>query len=154
MKRLMIIVCSIMVMAGAYANSNICRKSNTVVILMSKSTNGSGSATVDAAAKTWSVPFSYATLSVGSRTLNVISGNAACNGLTGTANTVDSSVRTTSADVGVNCWCEMMLPAHSYWTYVQQFNSDAACDAGCATACANAISTSQSFRTGIFGGIW
>lgn len=153
MKRLFVIMCSMMVISGAFATANICRKNNTVVILMSKSTNGT-SRTYNETDKTWSVTFDYTTLSVGNRTLNTISGNAACNELTHTPDTADTSVMTTNSDTGQYCWCEMMLPAHSYWTYAYDFSTDSACAAGCAQKCADKVKDSQTFRTGMFSAIW
>ena len=153
MKRLIFFVCSVILITSAFADTDICRKRNTAVILLSKSTDGT-SMTSDASDKTWSVTFNYTTLSVQSRTLTTVSGVAACNGVSGTANTSNTALFTTTSDEGVNCWCEMWVPAHSYWTFTQTYGSNALCASNCASNCANLVKTSTAFRTGIYGSIW
>ena len=153
MKRLIFFVCSVILITSAFADTDICRKRNTAVILLSKSTDGT-SMTSDASDKTWSVTFNYTTLSVQSRTLTTVSGNAACNGVSGTANTSNTALFTTTSDEGVNCWCEMWVPAHSYWTFTQTYASNAACASSCASNCATLVKTSTAFRTGMFNSIW
>jgi len=153
MKRLIFVICSMVVIVSAFADTNICRKRNTVVILLSKSTDGS-TMTSNASDKTWSVSFNYTTLSVQSRSSQNISGDAACNAISGTANTANTGLFTTTSDEGSNCWCEMLSPAHSYWIFAQAFASDAACASGCASQCATLVKTSSTFRTGMFGSIW
>lgn len=153
MKRLVFFICSVLVITTAFADTNICRKRNTAVILLSKSTDGT-SMSSDASDKTWSVTFNYTTLSVQSRTSTSVSGDAACNEISGTANTANTALFTTTSDEGTHCWCEMWAPAHSYWTFSETFSTAAACASGCAASCANAVKTSTAFRTGMFGAIW
>ena len=153
MKHLIYILCGMMTMTTAFADTDICRKRNTAVILLSKSTDGT-SMTSDASARTWSVTFDYTTLSVLNNTSQTISGIAACNEISGTANTANTALFTTTSDEGSNCWCEMWAPAHSYWTFTQTYQSDAACASGCAADCANMVKTSTAFRTGMFSAIW
>lgn len=153
MKRLIFILCSIFTITVAFADTNICRKHNAAVILLKRSTDGQ-SATSDASAKTWSVTFNYTTLAAASRNVSTITGEAACNSISGTANTANTALYTTTSDVGVNCWCEMLTPAHSYWTFTQAYASEAACASGCASNCATLVNTSTAFRTGLFNSIW
>lgn len=153
MKRLIFLVCSMVLMASAFADTDICRKRGTFVALLSKSTDGS-SMTSNASDKTWSVTFNYTTMAVGSRSATAVSGVAACNEIAGSANTANTALFTTASDEGTHCWCEMWVPAHSYWTYAQSYGSNAACASGCAGECANLVKTSTAFRTGLYGSIW
>ena len=153
MKKIIFALCSVILIASAFADTDICRKRNTAVILLSKSTDGTTMSS-DASDMSWSVTFNYTTLSVQSRTLTTVSGDAACNEISGTANTANTALFTTTNDEGTNCWCEMWVPAHSDWTFAQTFASNAACASGCAAACATAIKTSTAFRTGVFESIW
>ena len=153
MKRFIITLCSIILVTAAFADTDICRKRNTFVALLSKSADGA-SMTSSASDKTWSVTFNYTTLSVQSRSTQTVSGVAACNSVSGTANTANTALYTSTSDQGVNCWCEMWMPVHSYWTYTQSYASNAACASACAGNCANLVKTSTTFRTGIYGAIW
>lgn len=153
MKRIVIFLCCLGLIVPVFADTNICRKTNTAIILLSRSTDGT-SMSSNATDHTWSVTFNYTTLSAGSNTLNTMSGLSACNSISGTANTANTALVTTISDVGVNCWCEMWIPAHSYWTFSQTYASESACASGCPSACATAVKTSSLFRTGMFGAIW
>ena len=153
MKRIITTLFAMIITISAIADTDVCRKRNTAVILLSKSTNGT-SMTSDASAHTWSVEFNYITMSVQSRTLTTVSGISACNEISGTANTANTALFTTTSDEGTNCWCEMWAPAHSYWTFTQTYASNSACASGCAADCANLVKTSSAFRSGMFGAIW
>ena len=153
MKHLIMLVCSMFVIVAAIADMDVCRKTGTAVILLSKSTDGQ-TMTSDSSNKTWSVTFNYTTLSVGARSETTMSGDAACNAISGTANTANTALIASVQDAGVNCWCEMWIPAHSYWTFAQAFASEAACASGCASQCATLVKTSSTFRTGMFSAIW
>lgn len=153
MKRSLIYICLAMMTITSYAAPDICKKRNTAVILLSKSTNGT-TATSDAATKTWSVTYGYTTLDVLSNQTNTISGNAACNEISGTVNVANTGLFTTSSDEGLYCWCEMMTPAHSYWTFAYTYGSNSDCASGCAGKCADLMKTSTAFRTGVFESIW
>ena len=153
MKRILVLMGMIIMATSAFGDANICRKRNTFVALLSKSTDGT-TMTSNAADKTWSVTFNYTTLAVSTRSSQTVSGIAACNGISGTANTPNTALYTTVVDDGINCWCEMWSPVHSYWTFVQSYANDAACASGCASQCATLVKTSTSFRTGIYGAIW
>ena len=153
MKRFIVLFGLVFAITAAFADTNICRKNNTLVILLSKSTNGQ-SATSDASDKTWSVTFNYTTMSVQSRTSSSISGEAACNEISGSANTPNTALITSVTDEGTNCWCSMTAPAISYWVFNQTYGTSAACASGCAAACASSVNTSTLFRTGMFGAIW
>lgn len=153
MKQILVVICSIVMATSAFADADICRKRNTFVALLSKSTDGQ-SMTSSSANKTWSVTFNYTTMSVSTRSSQTVSGVAACNSVSGTANTANTALYTSTSDEGVHCWCEMWSPVHSYWTYTQSYASNAACASSCAANCANLVKTSTAFRTGIYGAIW
>ncbi len=129
--------------------TTMCVHNGSYIVTLSISTNGVSSTTDGAGG--WSVTFDYPTSSLGT---NVVTGYAACNEVSGTANTVDSTVSTSTADVGENCWCSMATPMVSDWAYIDTYASNADCASGCATACANAIKTSSTLRSAIFQAIW
>lgn len=153
MKRTLIYICLALLTVSSYGASDICKKRNTAVILLSKSTNGT-TATSNASEKTWTVTYGYTTLDVLSTQSTTISGNAACNEISGSVNTSNTGLFTTASDEGLYCWCEMMAPAHSYWTFAYTYTSNTDCASGCAAKCADLMQTSTAFRTGVFESIW
>jgi len=99
----------------------------------------------------WTTTFDYYTSSL--NTMDV-SGLAACNEVTGTANTADGTVSTSPSDTGSNCWCVMGAPLTSDWVFLNTYASDSDCASSCTTACATAAKTSTAFRTAMFESVW
>lgn len=133
----------LLVCATSYGTMPMCKRSKTAIVILSKSTNGTG-ATSNASSKTWTVTFDYTTMR----------GSASCNEISGTTNTANTALFTTASDVGPQCWCRMDTPAVSYWTYLRSYSGEEGCASGCASACADAAKTSTAFRTGMFESIW
>lgn len=122
----------------------MCKHKNTYIASISKSTNGTAAAVTDAAAKTWSATFANYT----------IRGNAACNEISGTANTVNTGLYTVSGDQGPYCWCQMQGPMSSYWVYLDSYATADACAAGCTLACGTAIQSNATYRTAVLEAVW
>ncbi len=143
MKR--IIICLICVFGCVAANAQtMCKHKNTYIASVSKSTNGTTASVTDASAKTWSATFSAYT----------IHGNAACNEVSGTANTVNTALYTTAGDEGTYCWCQMQRPMASYWVFLDTYATAAACASGCTLACGTATQSNATYRTALLESVW
>lgn len=130
--------------------TGMCVHSNSYVAQLSTSRDGVSYEVGSAGAFT--VTFDYPTSSFNT---NTVKGSSACNEITGTVNTADSTVSSVSGETtGVNCWCAMKKPLVSDWVYSGAYASIDACSAACATACATNVQTSSTFRTAMFGAIW
>ncbi|MBQ0013137.1 MAG: hypothetical protein KBS86_01010 [Proteobacteria bacterium] len=143
MNKYIFVLLGLLVCASSYGTTSMCKRSNTAIIVLSKSTNGT-SATSNTSSKTWTVKFNYTTMT----------GSASCNEISGTANTANTALFSTASDVGPQCWCRMDTPAVSYWTYLRSYSGASDCASGCTSACADAAKTSTAFRTGMFESIW
>ncbi|MBO4683104.1 MAG: hypothetical protein J5611_00795 [Alphaproteobacteria bacterium] len=141
-KTLVGLICACSVFAADA--QTMCKHKNTYIASISKSTNGTSSTVTNAANKTWSATFPNYT----------ITGNAACNEISGTANTVNTALYTTAGDQGTYCWCQMQTPLSSYWVFLDTYGTDSACASGCAGACATAIQSNATYRTAILNSIW
>lgn len=141
---IMIVLC-----CGVANATTMCVHSGAYVVTLSRSRDGISSTTDGSGG--WTVTFDYNTSSLNTP---VVTGTGACNEITGTPNTADASVSTSSSDVGQNCWCAMGMPLISDWVFLKTYASDSACASGCATECANAVETSAIFRTAMFVPVW
>ena len=133
----------------------MCVKTNTYISVFRKDVNGtSGEYKNSDTDKIWKVVYNYKT----------ITGFASCNSLSSTTN--PTTVVTTGATSGENCWCKMApVPTYtngiptgvvSYWVYLKTFDDADACAAnsGCTASCMNAMKSDASFRGTVFGTIW
>ena len=144
MKRTVLVTLfGIFVVACASAQT-MCKHKNTYIASISKSTNGTAASVTDATNKVWSATFADYT----------ITGNAACNEVSGTVNTVNTALYTVAADQGPYCWCAMQTPLSSYWVFLDTYADAASCASGCTLACGNAIKSNVTFRTATLESIW
>lgn len=139
------IICLICVLGCVSAHGQtMCKHTNTYIASVSKSINGTSSTVISAANKTWSATFSAYT----------ITGNAACNEVSGTVNTVNTGLYTVAGDVGQYCWCQMQTPMSSYWVFLNTYASADACASGCTGACGTAVQSNTTFRTALLESVW
>ena len=136
---------------------DVCVKNNTMIMILKNDVNGTP--TGDDANKVWKVVFDYKT----------ITGDAACNDVSGTVKTPVTNLYTDAEDSGTYCWCRMWpivsygyeTGPSSYWMLLKQYSTDALCESGdtntdaCATACAKAFANdTNGFRTAMFESMW
>lgn len=158
MKQIMVIILSILCITTSYGYT-ICAKSGTYVGVVRKGVNGTvANVTNTSTKKQWVVEYDYKT----------ITGYAACNEISGTANTPQTNLYTSAGDAGQYCWCEMW-PIYddddttnyhyetgitSYWVYLNDYSTPASCASSCTSACASAMATNQTFRSAVFEAVW
>ena len=147
MKKIIFVISGLI--CGTAGATIMCMHSNSYVATLLRSRDGVSITVGQNGA--WTTTFDYYTSSL--NTMDV-TGIAACNEVTGTANTADGTVSTSAADSGVNCWCTMKSPLRSDWVYSGSYASDSACASSCATACATNVKTSTAFRTAMFEAVW
>lgn len=143
MKKLFVCVMCVFALCSADAQT-MCVRKNAYVASVSKSTNGTSAAVTDASLKKWSATFANYT----------ITGNAACNEISGTANTVNTALYTGPGDQGQYCWCSMQTPMSSYWVFLDTYSNDSTCASGCTLACATATQSNVTFRTALLESVW
>ena len=127
----------------AFAESGICVKPTTSMIVLDPNVNGSGSSN-NAATKTWSVTFTY----------GVVSGIAGCIDTTDTATVPGDEVQSTlsTTTTGGRCYCKMLYPVSSRWVFA--YNASAYCAQYCTSNCsAEYTLKNQTFRQNLFGSI-
>ena len=154
MKKIIIsILCLLPVMAYGV---DVCVKNNTYISILKN--NVDGTPTADDNNKVWRVVFDYKT----------ITGDAACNDISGTVKSPITNLYTDAEDSGPNCWCRMWpitsygyeTGPSSYWILLQTYTGASAetdCENGCTTACANAVATNTNpsgFRDAVFESMW
>lgn len=122
----------------------MCKHKNTYIASVSKSTNGTSASVTSAADKKWSATFANYT----------ITGDAACNEIAGTANTVNTALYTVAADEGPYCWCAMQTPMSSYWVFLDTYSDASSCASGCTLACGTAVQSNTTFRTAVLESVW
>lgn len=128
-----------------------CISNNTYFLMLKPAVNGTSKESSNTG-KIWKVVFDYITLT----------GFAACNEISGTANTAKTNLVTNSEDEGTYCWCKMWpvedydyeTGPTSYWMYLDSYGTDADCASGCASACATAVKDNTTFRTRMFESMW
>ena len=156
MKKLMTaMLCLMPIMAFGV---DVCVKNNTMIMIL-KNDVPAGTPTGDNANKIWKVEFNYKT----------ITGDAACNEISGTVKTPVTNLYTDAEDSGQYCWCRMWpilsygyeTGPSSYWMLLKQYSTDSLCESGdantdaCATACAKAVANNtDGFRTAMFESMW
>ena len=139
MKHIIVAIIGLCVVVCTASAQTMCKRNGTYIASISKSTNGTAAAVTDAADKTWSATFTNYT----------ITGNAACNEITGTSGTANTALYTTSNDQGQYCWCQMQQPMSSYWVMLDTYTDATTCASGCTLACATAIQSNVTFRTAV-----
>ncbi len=152
MKKIITIILSLIPMMAF--GIDVCVKDNTYVVVLKH--NVDGTSTPYNTTKTWKVEFNYKT----------ITGEAACNNISGTVKTPITNLYTNAEDSGSYCWCRMWPVSalgydsgpSSYWTLLQQYTGGTAetdCESGCTAACGSAIaSNTNGFRVAIFEAMW
>ena len=148
MKKIILIFIAIFIpiMSGA---TTMCVHSDSYVATLLRSRDGVSVTTGTDGA--WTVTFDYYTSSL--NTMDV-TGVAACNEVSGTPNTADGTISTSTLDEGINCWCAMATPLVSDWVYSVAYSTAAACASECVAACANSVRTSTAFRTAMYNSVW
>lgn len=132
------------------ANSaNMCIKDDVVAVVLDPLINGSSSSYV-ADTKSWSVSFSYGTISgIGGCYSN------ACGSLS--AGCVATNQNISQYTSGQYCYCKTLRPVPSKWAYSgsgwSASSGPAQCNSNCASTCANSARSSNVVRRGMFGSI-
>lgn len=152
MKKIVAIICLIMVTPYVAHAVTTCLRTNAYVGIFKKSVDSTTTPVTDSTNKTWKIIFDYAT----------ITGLAACNEISGTANTPTTNLVTNAADEGPHCWCEMWPVEDygyesgptSYWIYLQAYANASTCASSCTSACATAVATDDTFRSAMFESMW
>lgn len=151
MKKLVLgILCGVFALNACFALT-VCARNNTYVAVFHKDINGTVTRT-NADNKEWEINFGYKT----------ISGNAACNEISGTYGQPTTNLVTTNQDEGQYCWCQMFPVLNfgyesgqsSYWVFLNDYGDVAGCAGGCTANCASKIATDQTFRSYVFEAIW
>ena len=173
MKKLMLILLMIPISLWAADQNEVCRRNTLVMAVLQKDTNG----TVDTDAlnvneKKWLVRFDYDIFAgahqykvksiKGSATCNEIDQKSAANGSAAEAGLavpgdVNTFLKASPLDVGVNCWCKMDGPVTSWWTYFKSYGTmgdEAArkeCAENCTQYCADKFATNGEIASGVLG---
>ena len=99
------------------------------------------SSTIEA---TWSVEFPNYT----------VSGIASCSSLAGTRHTAypeyNNQITQGYQDDGTNCWCRMLYPVRSAWTFRYAPSTSSNCASGCAYNCGEGFHDYSEFRQAMF----
>ena len=144
MKKLSLVLTIAMSLFGVAYGADMCVRNDTVLTVLDPSIAG-GNGTSDATYKTWSVPFSYGTLS----------GIAGCYATNDTATVpgpdVQSAINATTT--GARCYCKMLRPAKTPWVLQQAFGSNNYCGSNCMSVCAGSVRGTPSFRASLFSAI-
>ena len=171
MKRLILflLIMPMVVFAGTDDTNEICRRNTLVMAVLQKDTNG----TVDTDAlntvdKKWVVKFDYDIFAgahkykvqsiKGSATCNEINQKSAANGSAAEAGLaspgdVNTFLKASPLDVGVNCWCKMDGPVTSWWTYFKKYDAvgdrtaKQVCAEECTTYCAEKFTSNGELGT-------
>ena len=175
MKKLMMILIAVPIcaFAGPDDTNEVCRRNTLVMAVLQKDTNG----TVDTDAlntvdKKWVVKFDYDIFAgahqyvvkkiKGSATCNEINQKSSKDGKTaegGIANPgdVNTFLKASPMDVGVNCWCKMDGPVTSWWTYFKSYGTMGdevardECAQNCTQYCADKFATNGEIASGVLG---
>ncbi len=118
--------------------ANMCIANDTAMVVLDPIIGGS-STDSNATAKTWSVTFSYGTISgIGS----CVDADCTTQGCISTNQTNKSTLTT-----GNYCYCKMLRPVQSRWVYSVLLNY---CASHCASFCASSVSSAVAVRRGLF----
>ena len=138
MKKVLTIICAMMMAMPSYA-STMCVANNTVAMVLDPSINGTNH-TYSAANMTWTTMFDYGN----------ISGDALCS-------TTSVSYATTGtpneSGGGQYCWCRATHPVASLWVFFNDYGSSGYCADHCANFCAHGVQNYAAFRAGMFGSV-
>ena len=161
MKRLILILFAMFIYGAHAADINeVCRRNSLVMVVLQKDVNGTN-VTIDTDEQKWTVDFPY-DLFAGAHTYDVrkIKGRTTCNEISvkssadgkksddgaATSGDVNTYLKASPRDVGVNCWCKMDGPVTSWWTYMKQYDSRQSCADNCTTYCANGFKENTKFE--------
>ena len=170
---LFLLIAPICAYAGPDDTNEVCRRNTLVMAVLQKDTDG----TVDTDAlntvdKKWVVKFDYDIFAgahqyvvkkiKGSATCNEINQKSSKDGKTAeggiaSPGDVNTFLKASPMDVGVNCWCKMDGPVTSWWTYYKSYGTmgDAAardeCAQNCTQYCADKFATNGEIASGVLG---
>lgn len=144
----MSILISYMFEAGAITT---CAPTGTYIGILKKNVAGTSGDYTDAT-KEWQVVFDYTT----------ITGNAACNQISGTYAVPKTNLYTNAGDEGIHCWCQMWPSSYynkttgltSYWMYLTSYPDSTTCASTCTSACKTAVMSDTTFRGAMFESVW
>lgn len=139
MKKVLMIFGLVMYCGVSYGGA-VCATTDDVVVVLDPAVNGT-SRTFNAAEMTWRATFSYGTIT-GIASCNTIKGSS-----TGAINTTDTM---SQSDTGQYCWCKMLSPAGSVWTFEYDRESASKCAKYCASYCGDRAQISSAWRGGAF----
>ncbi len=178
MKRMFVFLIAVLMCGVAHAAdiNEVCRRNTLTMVVLRRDADGTD-VTYDAETMKWTVTFDY-DLFANAHTYDVrkIKGRTTCNEISvkssanGTKSDdgaaeygdVNTYLKASSHDVGVNCWCKMDGPVTSWWTYMKKYDSRADCAANCTAYCANGFKSNSKFaddsdkriRDALFYTIW
>ena len=167
MKRLILVVFAMFICDAYSADINeVCRRNTLTMVVLQRDTNGI-SVTSDADTMKWTVTFNY-DLFAGAHTYDVrkIKGRTTCNEISvkssenglksddgdATPGDVNTFLKASPMDVGVNCWCKMDGPVTSWWTYMKKYEASGdksardMCAENCTAYCANGFKDNLKFE--------
>jgi len=136
MKKVMMIMCGLMMAVPSYA-STMCVANDTVAIVLDPTINGTNY-TYSAANMTWTTRFDYGN----------ISGDALCSTTSGSYATTGTP---NESGGGKYCWCRASHPVASLWVFYYDDGSSGNCATNCANRCAARVQGNAAFRAGMFG---
>ena len=119
----------------------LCAKPEIVTIVLDPDIAGQSSA-YNTELSTWSVNFSYGT----------ISGISTCQSVKGSSQGSVEISANGGENMGASCWCKMKHPMNSLWTFTYTFGSSPCAD-NCSQRCANDVSRNSQLRNGLFGSV-
>ena len=167
MKKVILFLLMAPICAFAADQDEICRRNTLVMAVLQKDTDG----TVDTDAlntvdKKWVVKFDYDIFAgahqyvvkkiKGSATCNEINQRSSKDGKTAeggiaSPGDVNTFLKASPMDVGVNCWCKMDGPVTSWWTYLKKYDTNDDCKNNCTRLCATAFAKNTNIDGGNTG---
>jgi len=143
-KILFSIIIGIAVATSADAANTMCVTNDNTNIILDPSIEGTGS-TFDEQSATWSVTFSYGT----------ISGIASCNSLSGIVGTAypqyNNQITQGYQQNQLHCWCRITSPVRSAWVFENPYPSPSDCAVYCVRYCGIRVRDYIDFRRVFFG---
>ena len=176
MKKLMMILLMIPMSLWAADQNEVCKRNTLVMVVLQNKVNGIHT-DFDTNTMRWTVDFGYDLFASahpdGVERTDIV-GRATCNdihvkssddgkessldGITfGDANTF---LKASPGDVGKYCWCKMDGPVTSWWTYINEYNTEGECLESCTEYCATNFSNNGEMANGVplrealFNKIW
>ncbi len=83
-----------------------------------------------------------------------VTGISHCSDLAGNIGTTQQSISvSTTVTNNIQCWCRLVYPTASNWTYATTYASNTNCDTYCVAICTTLFGTDTNFRDAIFNTI-